>query len=121
MRILDSAFEKHDMETPAKPKRLPITQKFYAFYHAPIVKFWFNTVSFFLCVVCILFGNVAQIFGFFSQRVTLIDSMLSTFQKADRKPLTLLSWKCEILDFIKLHMHMLCPVIWVFKNSILSN
>lgn len=46
MRILDSTFEKHDMETPAKPKRLPITQKFYAFYHAPIVKFWFNTLAY---------------------------------------------------------------------------
>uniref|UniRef100_A0A8B9ZL86 Transient receptor potential cation channel subfamily M member 7 n=1 Tax=Anas platyrhynchos TaxID=8839 RepID=A0A8B9ZL86_ANAPL len=38
--------EKHDMETPTKPKRLPITQKFYAFYHAPIVKFWFNTLAY---------------------------------------------------------------------------
>ncbi|KAF1416378.1 Transient receptor potential cation channel subfamily M member 7, partial [Spheniscus magellanicus] len=46
VRILDSAAEKHDMETPAKPKRLPITQKFYAFYHAPIVKFWFNTLAY---------------------------------------------------------------------------
>uniref|UniRef100_A0A8C2UAR5 Transient receptor potential cation channel subfamily M member 7 n=1 Tax=Coturnix japonica TaxID=93934 RepID=A0A8C2UAR5_COTJA len=46
MRILDSTTEKHDMETPAKPKRLPITQKFYAFYHAPIVKFWFNTLAY---------------------------------------------------------------------------
>ncbi|XP_021393204.1 transient receptor potential cation channel subfamily M member 7 isoform X1 [Lonchura striata] len=46
VRILDSPFEKHDMETPAKPKRLPITQKFYAFYHAPIVKFWFNTLAY---------------------------------------------------------------------------
>ncbi|NWS87461.1 TRPM7 protein, partial [Toxostoma redivivum] len=46
VRILDSTFEKHDMETPAKPKRLPITQKFYAFYHAPIVKFWFNTLAY---------------------------------------------------------------------------
>ncbi|NXL59401.1 TRPM7 protein, partial [Chordeiles acutipennis] len=46
VRILDSALEKHDMETPAKPKRLPITQKFYAFYHAPIVKFWFNTLAY---------------------------------------------------------------------------
>ncbi|KFW82245.1 Transient receptor potential cation channel subfamily M member 7, partial [Manacus vitellinus] len=41
-----SSLEKHDMETPAKPKRLPITQKFYAFYHAPIVKFWFNTLAY---------------------------------------------------------------------------
>ncbi|XP_072725348.1 transient receptor potential cation channel subfamily M member 7 [Ciconia boyciana] len=46
VRILDSSSEKHDMETPAKPKRLPITQKFYAFYHAPIVKFWFNTLAY---------------------------------------------------------------------------
>ncbi|KFO99482.1 Transient receptor potential cation channel subfamily M member 7, partial [Calypte anna] len=44
--ILDSTLEKNDMETPAKPKRLPITQKFYAFYHAPIVKFWFNTLAY---------------------------------------------------------------------------
>ncbi|KAM6257342.1 transient receptor potential cation channel subfamily M member 7 isoform 1-T1 [Porphyrio hochstetteri] len=46
VRILDSTLEKHDMETPARPKRLPITQKFYAFYHAPIVKFWFNTLAY---------------------------------------------------------------------------
>ncbi|NXD06189.1 TRPM7 protein, partial [Nothocercus nigrocapillus] len=46
VRILDNASEKHDMETPAKPKKLPITQKFYAFYHAPIVKFWFNTLAY---------------------------------------------------------------------------
>ncbi|NXD90879.1 TRPM7 protein, partial [Chaetorhynchus papuensis] len=46
VRILDNTYEKHDMETPAKPKRLPITQKFYAFYHAPIVKFWFNTLAY---------------------------------------------------------------------------
>ncbi|NXU56056.1 TRPM7 protein, partial [Turnix velox] len=46
VRILDSTTEKQDMETPAKPKRLPITQKFYAFYHAPIVKFWFNTLAY---------------------------------------------------------------------------
>ncbi|NWY55041.1 TRPM7 protein, partial [Chionis minor] len=46
VRVLDSTSEKHDMETPAKPKRLPITQKFYAFYHAPIVKFWFNTLAY---------------------------------------------------------------------------
>ncbi|NXG53331.1 TRPM7 protein, partial [Psilopogon haemacephalus] len=46
VRILDNTLEKHDMETPAKPKRLPITQKFYAFYHAPIVKFWFNTLAY---------------------------------------------------------------------------
>ncbi|KAJ7396098.1 transient receptor potential cation channel subfamily M member 7 [Pitangus sulphuratus] len=46
VKILDSSLEKHDMETPAKPKRLPITQKFYAFYHAPIVKFWFNTLAY---------------------------------------------------------------------------
>uniref|UniRef100_A0A8C9S6G9 non-specific serine/threonine protein kinase n=1 Tax=Scleropages formosus TaxID=113540 RepID=A0A8C9S6G9_SCLFO len=26
--------------------RLPVTRKFYAFYHAPIVKFWFNTMAY---------------------------------------------------------------------------
>ncbi|XP_075753270.1 transient receptor potential cation channel subfamily M member 7 isoform X2 [Pelodiscus sinensis] len=46
VRILDSTDGKHDMEMPTKPKRLPITRKFYAFYHAPIVKFWFNTLAY---------------------------------------------------------------------------
>ncbi|XP_077774944.1 transient receptor potential cation channel subfamily M member 7 isoform X5 [Podarcis muralis] len=44
VRVLDSTEGKHDMEATVKPKRLPITRKFYAFYHAPIVKFWFNTI-----------------------------------------------------------------------------
>lgn len=60
VRILDSNLEKHDMETPAKPKRLPITQKFYAFYHAPIVKFWFNTVSFLLSNVYFIWRSNAD-------------------------------------------------------------
>ncbi|XP_066492354.1 transient receptor potential cation channel subfamily M member 7 [Tiliqua scincoides] len=46
VRVLDSSDGKHDMETIIKPKRLPITRKFYAFYHAPIVKFWFNTLAY---------------------------------------------------------------------------
>ncbi|XP_043932306.1 transient receptor potential cation channel subfamily M member 7 [Protopterus annectens] len=29
-----------------RQRRLPFTQKFYAFYHAPIVKFWFNTLAY---------------------------------------------------------------------------
>ncbi|XP_053221078.1 transient receptor potential cation channel subfamily M member 7 isoform X4 [Podarcis raffonei] len=44
VRVLDNTEGKHDMEATVKPKRLPITRKFYAFYHAPIVKFWFNTI-----------------------------------------------------------------------------
>uniref|UniRef100_A0A8D0H0V9 Transient receptor potential cation channel subfamily M member 7 n=1 Tax=Sphenodon punctatus TaxID=8508 RepID=A0A8D0H0V9_SPHPU len=46
VRVLDSTEGKHDMKTPTKPKRLPMTRKFYAFYHAPIVKFWFNTLAY---------------------------------------------------------------------------
>ncbi|XP_053128524.1 transient receptor potential cation channel subfamily M member 7 isoform X2 [Hemicordylus capensis] len=46
VRVLDSSDGKHDMETIIKPKRLPITRKLYAFYHAPIVKFWFNTLAY---------------------------------------------------------------------------
>lgn len=69
VRILDNAEGKHDMDTFIKPKRLPITRKFYAFYHAPIVKFWFNTVSrflfffnlrknvFYVCTFSSLFNN----------------------------------------------------------------
>ncbi|KAM6425824.1 transient receptor potential cation channel subfamily M member 7 isoform 3-T3 [Liasis olivaceus] len=46
VRVLDNSDGKHDMESIIKPKRLPITRKFYAFYHAPIVKFWFNTLAY---------------------------------------------------------------------------
>ncbi|KAL8197263.1 UNVERIFIED_CONTAM: Transient receptor putative cation channel subfamily M member 7 [Gekko kuhli] len=46
VKVLDSNEGKHDMETAVKPKRLPVTRKFYAFYHAPIVKFWFNTLAY---------------------------------------------------------------------------
>uniref|UniRef100_A0A672SBN6 non-specific serine/threonine protein kinase n=1 Tax=Sinocyclocheilus grahami TaxID=75366 RepID=A0A672SBN6_SINGR len=34
----------NETEVHVRSRRLPITRKFYAFYHAPIVKFWFNTV-----------------------------------------------------------------------------
>lgn len=35
---------KSDMETQFRSRKLPLTRKIYAFYHAPIVKFWSNTV-----------------------------------------------------------------------------
>ncbi|XP_026532861.1 transient receptor potential cation channel subfamily M member 7 [Notechis scutatus] len=46
VRVLDHSDGKPDMESIIKPKRLPITRKFYSFYHAPIVKFWFNTLAY---------------------------------------------------------------------------
>ncbi|XP_019687997.2 transient receptor potential cation channel subfamily M member 7 isoform X4 [Felis catus] len=46
VRILDSNEGKNEMEIQIKSKKLPITRKFYAFYHAPIVKFWFNTLAY---------------------------------------------------------------------------
>ncbi|XP_063508303.1 transient receptor potential cation channel subfamily M member 7 isoform X3 [Pongo pygmaeus] len=46
VRILDSNEGKNEMEIQMKSKKLPITRKFYAFYHAPIVKFWFNTLAY---------------------------------------------------------------------------
>lgn len=35
---------KSDMETQVRSRKLPLTRKIYAFYHAPIVKFWSNTL-----------------------------------------------------------------------------
>ncbi|KAM4749007.1 transient receptor potential cation channel subfamily M member 7-like [Rhinophrynus dorsalis] len=35
-----------EMINGGKPKRLPLARKFYEFYHAPIVKFWFNTLAY---------------------------------------------------------------------------
>ena len=46
VRILDRNEGKNEMEIQIKSKKLPITRKFYAFYHAPIVKFWFNTLAY---------------------------------------------------------------------------
>lgn len=40
--------EKLETESYTEPKKLPLTAKFYEFYHAPIVKFWFNTVCWLL-------------------------------------------------------------------------
>ncbi|XP_075715558.1 transient receptor potential cation channel subfamily M member 7-like [Rhinoderma darwinii] len=34
------------MRSEGKPHRLPLAQKYFAFYHAPIVKFWFNTLAY---------------------------------------------------------------------------
>uniref|UniRef100_A0A8C7E7N6 non-specific serine/threonine protein kinase n=1 Tax=Naja naja TaxID=35670 RepID=A0A8C7E7N6_NAJNA len=38
--------DKSSTPPHCSPQRLPITRKFYAFYHAPIVKFWFNTLAY---------------------------------------------------------------------------
>ncbi|ELV10628.1 Transient receptor potential cation channel subfamily M member 7 [Tupaia chinensis] len=46
VRILGSNEGKNEMEIQIKSKKLPFTRKFYAFYHAPIVKFWFNTLAY---------------------------------------------------------------------------
>ncbi|XP_029431238.1 transient receptor potential cation channel subfamily M member 7-like isoform X2 [Rhinatrema bivittatum] len=46
IRVFNTSEAKLEIETQAKPRRLPITRKFYAFYHAPIVKFWFNTLAY---------------------------------------------------------------------------
>ncbi|KAI7802854.1 Trpm7 protein [Triplophysa rosa] len=44
VRTNDNAEIKSESEVHVRSRRLPITRKFYAFYHAPIVKFWFNTL-----------------------------------------------------------------------------
>ncbi|XP_046898779.1 transient receptor potential cation channel subfamily M member 7 isoform X2 [Hypomesus transpacificus] len=42
----DNVEVKTEAETHVRSRRLPLTRKFYAFYHAPIVKFWFNTMAY---------------------------------------------------------------------------
>lgn len=44
-RSQDHMEAKNDMETHIRSRKLPLTRKIYAFYHAPIVKFWSNTVQ----------------------------------------------------------------------------
>nr|XP_019935318.1 PREDICTED: transient receptor potential cation channel subfamily M member 7 [Paralichthys olivaceus] len=43
-RSHDHVEAKNDMETHIRSRKLPLTRKIYAFYHAPIVKFWSNTL-----------------------------------------------------------------------------
>lgn len=43
-RAQDHTEVKNDIETHVRSRRLPLIRKMYAFYHAPIVKFWSNTV-----------------------------------------------------------------------------
>ncbi|XP_077418955.1 transient receptor potential cation channel subfamily M member 7 isoform X1 [Vanacampus margaritifer] len=43
-RSSDPVDAKTDMETHVRSRKLPLTRKIYAFYHAPIVKFWSNTL-----------------------------------------------------------------------------
>uniref|UniRef100_A0A3B4ZDJ1 non-specific serine/threonine protein kinase n=1 Tax=Stegastes partitus TaxID=144197 RepID=A0A3B4ZDJ1_9TELE len=43
-RSHDQVEVKSDMETHVRSRKLPLTRKIYAFYHAPIVKFWSNTL-----------------------------------------------------------------------------
>ncbi|XP_041075477.1 transient receptor potential cation channel subfamily M member 7-like isoform X2 [Polyodon spathula] len=44
VRPYDNTEVKNEIDI--RSRRLPITRKFYAFYHAPIVKFWFNTLAY---------------------------------------------------------------------------
>ncbi|XP_067874425.1 transient receptor potential cation channel subfamily M member 7 isoform X2 [Heterodontus francisci] len=44
--ICDHHEMKHEDAALTKPRRLPLTRKFYSFYHAPIAKFWFNTLAY---------------------------------------------------------------------------
>ncbi|KAG7333576.1 hypothetical protein KOW79_003711 [Hemibagrus wyckioides] len=43
-RMSEHTEVKSEAEVLIRSRRLPITRKFYAFYHAPIVKFWTNTL-----------------------------------------------------------------------------
>lgn len=44
-RSHDQMDAKNDTETQFRSRKLPLTRKIYAFYRAPIVKFWSNTVG----------------------------------------------------------------------------
>ncbi|XP_033972566.1 transient receptor potential cation channel subfamily M member 7 isoform X1 [Trematomus bernacchii] len=43
-RAHDNVETKSDIDTQIRSRKLPLTRKIYAFYHAPIVKFWSNTL-----------------------------------------------------------------------------
>ncbi|XP_061078550.1 transient receptor potential cation channel subfamily M member 7-like [Conger conger] len=45
-RQSDHAELKSESEHHLRTRRIPVTRRFYAFYQAPIVKFWFNTLAY---------------------------------------------------------------------------
>ncbi|XP_064169328.1 transient receptor potential cation channel subfamily M member 7-like isoform X2 [Anguilla rostrata] len=45
-RQTDHAEQKSEGTYPLRSRRIPVTRRFYAFYQAPIVKFWFNTLAY---------------------------------------------------------------------------
>uniref|UniRef100_A0A3B1JAT9 non-specific serine/threonine protein kinase n=1 Tax=Astyanax mexicanus TaxID=7994 RepID=A0A3B1JAT9_ASTMX len=58
-RINDHVEVKHETEVVTRSRRLPIMRKFHAFYHAPIVKFWTNTL--FYLVFLMLYSYVVLV------------------------------------------------------------
>ncbi|XP_052007956.1 transient receptor potential cation channel subfamily M member 7-like [Xyrauchen texanus] len=59
VRMNENIEIKSESEVHVRSRRLPITRKFYAFYHAPIVKFWFNTL--FYIVFLMLYSFVVLV------------------------------------------------------------
>uniref|UniRef100_A0A8C1T6Q5 non-specific serine/threonine protein kinase n=1 Tax=Cyprinus carpio TaxID=7962 RepID=A0A8C1T6Q5_CYPCA len=57
----DIPMVKSETEVHVRSRRLPITRKFYAFYHAPIVKFWFNTERLFYIGFLMLYSYVVLV------------------------------------------------------------
>ncbi|XP_068131494.1 transient receptor potential cation channel subfamily M member 7 isoform X2 [Hyperolius riggenbachi] len=79
VEVFDSTEVKNEMENQTRTRRLPITQKFYAFYHAPIVKFWFNTLFYLAFLMLFTFVVLVKIQPLPSVQEWLVISYIFTY------------------------------------------
>ncbi|XP_021165360.2 transient receptor potential cation channel subfamily M member 7 isoform X2 [Fundulus heteroclitus] len=63
---------KNDMETQVRSRKLPLTRKIYAFYHAPIVKFWSNTLFYLAYLMLYTFVVLVKMHPFPSPQEWLV-------------------------------------------------
>ncbi|KAM4596559.1 transient receptor potential cation channel subfamily M member 7 isoform 1-T1 [Fundulus diaphanus] len=63
---------KNDMETQVRSRKLPLTRKIYAFYHAPIVKFWSNTLFYLAYLMLYTFVVLVKMLPFPSPQEWLV-------------------------------------------------
>ncbi|XP_018432207.1 PREDICTED: transient receptor potential cation channel subfamily M member 7 [Nanorana parkeri] len=79
VQVFDGAEVKNEIEIQTRTRRLPIAQKFYAFYHAPIVKFWFNTLFYLAFLMLFTFVVLVKMESLPSPQEWLVIAYIFTY------------------------------------------
>ncbi|XP_053575306.1 LOW QUALITY PROTEIN: transient receptor potential cation channel subfamily M member 7-like [Bombina bombina] len=67
-----------ETENETKPRHLPLVRKFHAFYHAPIVKFWFNTLAYLAFLMLYTFVVLVKMESFPPAQEWIVISVIIT-------------------------------------------